>query len=79
MCPLTALSRACVLALRSFLLGFRRQLRNMSAAKRRISVAVYLGMLILTLILAFIGAPGIIIILCIFVTVRRSCERAFTP
>ena len=54
----------------SFLLGFRRQLRNMSAAKRRISVAVYISMLLLTLILAFAGAPSIIIILCVFVTVR---------
>ena len=63
-------SRVCVRVICSFLLGFRRQLRNMSAAKRRISVAVYISMLLLTLILAFAGAPSIIIILCVFVTVR---------
>jgi len=52
-----------------FLFGPRRQLRNMTRAKRRIAVAVYVGTMLLTLVVAFTvkgTGAGMLILICVF-------------
>jgi len=49
-----------------FLLGPKRQWRNMSRAKRRWAVLVYLSLMIVTLAVAFTHGPPPVILVCIF-------------
>ena len=51
---------------RRFLLTFKRQAKNMAKPVRRISVGVYLGLILVTLIGGFMRWPGIILLLCVF-------------
>jgi len=50
-----------------FLFGPMRQLRNMGRAKRRVAVAIYLGAMLLTLVLAFcLPKVGPLILISVF-------------
>lgn len=50
-----------------FLMGPKRQLRNMTRANRRMATGVYIVSMIVTLSLAFTHAPGIVVIIsCLF-------------
>ena len=53
-------------ALDRFLLTPKRQFKNMSKPVRRWAAAIYLGMMILTVIGAFAGWPGGILMLLVF-------------
>ena len=57
----------CVsLAGSSFLLGPKRQFRNMTRARRRVATGIYFSMMLLTLALAFAGADSLLILICVF-------------
>ena len=51
---------------RSFLFGPRRQCKNMTRAKRRYAAALYISMMIITIVLGCLRGPGLIILLCVF-------------
>ena len=57
---IVAMSGSC------FLMGPRRQFRNMFAAKRIWATAIYFMMMVVTLAAAFMGANKVIILLCVF-------------
>ena len=62
----------------SFLLGFKKQFKNMTRARRRIAAGIYVGMMVVTIVGGFLRWPGPILILCVFIQVRavRSCRPA---
>ncbi len=50
-----------------FLIGPRRQIRNMCAAKRWIATSIYVTMMVLTVTLAFLGAHKLLVLGSVFV------------
>lgn len=50
-----------------FLFTPQRQMKNMFMAKRIWATAIYLVMLVATLVAAFLGAPAVLVLLFIFV------------
>jgi hypothetical protein len=49
-----------------FLMGPKRQCRNMMKARRRWAAGIYLTMMIVTIILALNDGPGLVVLLCVF-------------
>ena len=58
-----------------FLMGPKRQLRNMTRANRRMATGVYIVAMIVTLSLAFTGAPGIVVIISCLFRARATTGR----
>ena len=62
-----------------FLLGPRRQLRNMTKARRRVAAGVYLLMMIITLVGGFLRWSGLILLALVFCQVPTAHPAPWPP